>query len=170
MLKIIGSLMLIVACSLMGCLKANSYKERKRELENILETIKLMDMYITYRREPLRKVFINTAKYRKSWFTDILNKCVEQIDEHQDFEIAWKKSIVNNIETSPVIKEDITIIEDMMIGLGKSDIAGQRRILESSASRIKDQLADAIYKEKSLGKLYRTLGVAAGIVITIIIV
>ena len=92
------------------------------------------------------------------------------MDEHQGFEIAWKKSIVNNIETSPVIKEDITIIEDTMIGLGKSDITGQRRILESSASRIKDQLADAIYKEKSLGKLYRTLGVAAGIVITIIIV
>ena len=39
MLKIIGSLMLIVACSLMGCLKANSYKERKLELENILEKI-----------------------------------------------------------------------------------------------------------------------------------
>lgn len=170
MLKVFGCILLILSCSLMGCLKANSYRERRLELENILEIIKLMDLYITYRREPLQKVFINCSKSRKCWFSSVLNKCAGYMDEQQDIEIAWKKAIEDYIETTPIVKEDMAIIEDMLLGLGKSDIAGQRRVLDPSTTRINHQLKESLYKEKNLGKLYKTLGAASGIVIAIIII
>lgn len=170
MIKLIGCILLILSCSLMGCIKANTYKERRCELENILESIKLIEMYITYRREPLQKVFIKTANARMCWFSNVLNECAKNMDSQHDIEKAWRKAIERHMETTTLSEDDIVIIEDMVLGLGKSDLLGQRRMLDPIISRISDQHKEAVYREKSLGKLYRTLGAASGVVIAIIII
>ena len=170
MIKLLGCILLTISCSLMGCLKANSYKERSRELECIMEIIKLIDMYITYKKEPLSKTFHKVSECKKCWFSNILDDCTKHINNNNDLENAWKHAIKQHIDKCPLTDEDISIIEDMILGLGKSDLDGQRRILEPILLRLEYNYKAASAKEKSLGKMYRTLGVAAGIVTTIIII
>ncbi len=170
MIKVTGCILLIISCSLLGCLKANSYKERTRELEHTMEIIKLLDIYITYKKEPLSKAFHRASAAKKCWFSNVLSDCCNLMNEKHSLDASWETSIKNHLLGSPLIDDDISIIEDVIMGLGKSDSEGQRRVLDPVLVRLAGNHKAALSREKTLGKMYKTLGVAAGIVITIIII
>lgn len=73
-------------------------------------------------------------------------------------------------DEGPLQQYDMEILKDLVLGLGKSDTAGQSRVLEPTAIRLKQQLEAAKEQEKRQGRMYRGLGVSAGVVIVIMII
>jgi stage III sporulation protein AB len=70
----------------------------------------------------------------------------------------------------PLKKEDIEILEDIALGLGKSDSQSQINIINPATERIKAKLKESTEKEAKLGKMYKSLGFAAGIIIVIMFI
>lgn len=170
MIKVTGCILIILSCSLIGWMKGNSYKERTIELENIIEMIKLIELYITYRKEPLIKAFDKVSTTKKCWFSNVLKDCKYYMDNKLELDDSLKKAIDDHIGSTPLNEEDILVLEDLTMGLGKSDSESQRRILEPILIRLNNNQNSARYRESSMGKMYKTLGTAIGIVISILII
>jgi len=170
MLKLTGCLLVFISCSILGFMKAASYKARSRELENILEIIKLLELEISYRKEPLAKTFQKSAALKPCWFSRVLRECSEALKQQQPLQEAWCSAVDRHEKESPLIASDMEILKDLALGLGKSDTAGQSRLLEPVMLRLQQQLRNAREQETKQGKMYRGLGLSAGIVIVIMII
>lgn len=170
MIKLTGCVLLFVSCSALGFLKSSSFKARSRELENILELIRLLRVEISYKKEPLARTFRNVSLSKPCWFSDMLLACSEALDRHSALQNAWKTALDQQGAESPLETQDLEILRDMALGLGKSDIEGQNRILEPVELRIADRLQKAKQQEERQGRMYKGLGISAGIIIVILII
>lgn len=169
MLKLAGCILIFMSCAALGFMKASSYRARRAELEDTLELIRMLDMEISYRRDTLSKTFSSVADMKNCWFSRILKGCSEAMRNQERLETAWQKSIEDNMGNCPLDQGDIAILKDISTGLGKSDVRGQRNVIEPAVMRIQQRLAEAAEQEKKQGRMYRGLGIASGVVIAVML-
>lgn len=167
-MKFLGCILVFVGCTLMGYMKANSYKSRVIELENIIELIKLIEIEITYKKETLKKAFKSVARTKVCWFSNVLSECEKQLDLEKSFDNAWENSINVN-DNYPITQSDLTILYDLASVLGKSDAIGQSKVIEPVVFRLKKNLEHAKANYASQGKMYRGLGIACGTTLVILL-
>lgn len=170
MIKLIICIVIISGCSAAGFIKADEFKARTKELENILEVFKLLQIEINYRKEPLQPMFKKLYLQKVCWFTDVLNECSLNLLKGYDLKQSWNCALQYKMNLCPLKKEDIEILEDIALGLGKSDSQSQINIINPATERIKTKLKEATEKEAKLGKMYKSLGFAAGIIIVIMFI
>lgn len=170
MIKIAGCLMLVLCSSMLGIIKASTYKARRQELENIIETLKLMEIEITYRKETIYKTFTKLSDMRSGWFSQALKACSIGLEQQLSLQESWKKSIVGYKCNNSLYEDDLDILYDLVMGLGNSDIEGQKKLFISNISRLEINLNKATVAEHKQGKMYTGLGTAAGIVTVILLI
>lgn len=169
MFKILGCILVFTGSTCIGIIKSASYKARRTELENTMELLRMLQMNITYRKDALQKTFIRTADLKECWFSELLRSCSNMLAEHMTIEDAWQISIDRNMALCPLYHNDLEILKDIAMGLGKSDIKGQADIFEPALLRLTAALSEAAELEKKQGRMYRSLGMAAGLVIVILL-
>ncbi len=170
MLRILVCILIFICSSSLGFIKAASYKGRTEELENILELMRLLDMEITYRRDSLAKAFDNVSESKICWFSHVLKSCSDMLNNRKSLSYSWKHAIAENMERCPLKEKDLFILEDISSGLGKSDIDGHKNFIAPIIIRLEANMAEAVEQEKSQGRMYRGLGIAAGIVIAVVLI
>lgn len=170
MFRLLSCVLIFISCSSLGFLKASSYKARTKELENILELVRLLNMEIVYKRDSLAKTFENVSHIKVCWFSEVLKSCSDMMKQQNTMEYSWKYALEENIKDCPLNGSDIGILRDMSMGLGKSDIKGQKNLMKPAVIRIETNLKDAKDQELKQSKMYRSLGIAAGTVISVILI
>lgn len=170
MLKVMGCVLIFVSCCGLGFLKSAGYRARSSELEDIIDIIKLLELEITYRKETLSKAFRKAAQQKPCWFSAVLQSCSIGLKERLPLDKAWAEAIEAHEACAPLEKKDLDVLQDMALGLGRSDTDGQSRLLEPVTIRIQTCLADAKHKEEKLGRMYKGLGISSGIIIVIMII
>lgn len=170
MLRFIGCVLIFISCTSLGFLKASSYRARIAELESVTELLKLLDMEITYRRDSLARAFGKVSDAKPCWFAGVLKDCSVMMAERNSLVDSWNGALAKSMEECPLNRQDIAILQDLALGLGKSDIKGHRSIMEPAMMRLGENLNDARRQEQKQGKMYRGLGAAAGVVIAVILI
>ena len=169
MLKLAGCVLILASCCSLGFLKASSYQMRSKELADILEIIKLLDMEITYRKDTLAKSFEKISSLKTCWFSKVLQRCSVMLAEQYSLQDAWQNAMQENEKESPLVKQDIEILGDLALGLGRSDSQGQSRLFEPALLRLDLQMQQARDEQKRQGRMYQGLGTAVGVVIVLLI-
>ena len=65
---------------------------------------------------------------------------------------------------------DVQTISNGIITLGKSDVDGQAGSINMTSVTLKNQLQDSIEAKKKNSKLYKTVGLATGLMIAIVFI
>ena len=169
MLRLMGCLILILCCSALGFIRSGSFKARRHELENVTETLKLIDIEISYKKEPLAKSFLKVSQLRTGWFSKLLSSCGSKLNEQRSLDESWETSKKEFSASCPLDINDVEILDDLILGMGKSDSEGQRKLFEPALFRLQTNLKDAYSQEQKQGKMYISLGTAAGVVVSIIL-
>lgn len=81
---------------------------------------------------------------------------------------AWKYAVENS--KTNMTKEDLNLLERFDKLLGKTNIEGQLSEIELIGKFMDGQIINAEDEQKKNEKLYRSLGIIAGIAIVIILV
>lgn len=170
MIKIVGCFMLFSGCCMFGLIKSYGYKQRSDELDNIIEILKLLTIEITYKKDSLWKSFRNVSKAKECWFSNVLNCCSLYLYEENSLNESWHAAVKEWAETGPLKNQEIEVLNDLMLGLGRSDTDGQSKILEPSIIRLQAIRDKAVATEQKQGKMYKSLGMAVGLVIVILII
>lgn len=170
--KIFGVILVVFSTSAYGIMLSRDLRNRLNELKEIKKIMFLLKGEIGFGRTPIFEAVGNISGRCQTVFKDILYKFASMDSEvrtknisdiwHDVFETGLKMS-----HLSPQEKERLINVGEIM---GLMDVATQQTAIDSYLTEIEDSINSL---EKALPvktRLYNSLGIMLGIVITIIIV
>lgn len=171
LLKLIGSLMVICASSLIGCALAKDLKARKQELRQLQGQICMLENEIRYMSNPLADAFEKIAESNSGKTAAIFQKAAEIMKNEAGASAsdAWKRAVEACISHTSLNKEDEKIIKSFANMLGGSDTEGQLKNIRNFIGMLERQQKNADERCSSTAPVYRKLGVLFGITIVILL-
>lgn len=166
-LKIIILTIIMGMCTGLGLMKANRYKFRVIDLQEMKKALNLATTKMRYTYEPLPDLFYEISKDLNENISNIFKKSHEYMEDLSAGQ-AWEKAVDES--TYNFTKEDINIIKGLSKLLGKTDLEGQLMQIELTNKLLDEQIVQATNLKNKNTKLYKTLGATIGIAIMIIFI
>ena len=169
MLKIMSCMLLISCSCMLGIMKSYNLKTRCIELENAIETLRMLDIDITYKKEPLAKSFEKISSAKSCYLTEMMRHCSHSLQNQRSLDESWYLAKDRYDPNNYLSDNDMIILDDLFVSLGKSDSEGQHRLFEAAILRLRSNLNEAKNIESKKGKMYISISTAAGIVTSILL-
>ena len=83
---------------------------------------------------------------------------------------SWEVAVENSINNTSLQKEDIDVLKSLGKMLGNTDLEGQVSQIDLTINLLKEQIKQATEEKNKNSKLYKTLGIATGLTMAIILV
>lgn len=172
MIKIIGSILVIVSASVLGYSSGELFKKRTRELKELERAIGILKNEIVYAYTPLpyalEKIGLRLMEPIKSLFLSISRDLEENVSEgvYEAFYSninLYKKNLNLN-------KEDIHILLNLSKSLGEWDVESQKNIFRVTEEEFRKQIEESETLTRKNLKMYRYLGFSIGAIIVIMFI
>ena len=134
-------------------------KMREESLRELISLLREMALLIRHRALPVRDLFAELSRYE---FIRIVDK-----SGCKDFRNDWGAAANSLTELE---EPERSILKSIGQSLGASDIDGQLVMLEVSIQQLEKYANEAHEQLMKKGKLYRTMGVLAGLFVAILII
>lgn len=170
-LKILGSLMIIGASSLLGYIFAKDCAIRPNELRTLQGLLQMFETEISYMSNVLTEAFHNISNTNSSKASVFFSSTVKNLmnDSSATAGQAWEKSVNDNIKLTSLNGEDKSILLSFGKMLGNSDLEGQLKNIRLTISQLKLQEQKAEENRKKNESMFKSLGVLGGIAIVIVL-
>ena len=166
-IKLIILNLILVSSTIIGITFSKKYTYRVNELQEMKNALNIFMTKIKFTYEPIPSTFLYISEKVEGNVSKIFKNATEEMENKPAGE-AWDKSldaIVTNMK-----KEDIDIIRNLGRLLGKTDIEGQISEIKLVNNFLDIQIKDAEEEKNKNEKMYRTLGIVAGMTITILLI
>lgn len=165
MLKLIGSILILAACTGIGFSKSNEMQLHLNELEELKKIFYLLKSELQYTRAPFAEVFEKIGRKTKEPFQTWLLDLCSRLNEKRSgiFWDMWCNSIEENLNGSK-LKED-ELAELKSVGKNLEYIESLDLYLEQMEYRIQNTREN--YRSKR--KLCQSLGIMGGIFLVILL-
>lgn len=165
MLKLIGSILILAACTGIGFSKSSEMQLHLNELEELKKIFYLLKSELQYTRAPFAEVFEKIGRKTKEPFQTWLLDLCSRLNEKRSgiFWDMWCNSIEENLNGSK-LKED-ELAELKSVGKNLEYIESLDLYLEQMEYRIQNTREN--YRSKR--KLCQSLGIMGGIFLVILL-
>lgn len=170
-LKILGSLLIVFSSSIIGYYLGNKYSARLENLLHIEQCIKILETEIVYGAVPipdaLNNVYLKGNKKVSYIFQQIRNNLLynKDVDLLRSFEMV-KRQLIEELNLK---EEDIELFLSLGRLLGTSDRTDQEKNFKLILNQIEILINEAKLEKDKNEKMYKNLGILAGIAIVIIL-
>lgn len=171
MLKLCGAVLVILAFSLAGFQYAKRFRERPEQIRQLRTAITSLETEIGYGLRPLQEALSLIAERSGSPLRELLERCGQRLRElegestyyclKQAVEESWSLTAMKNGE-----KE---IFLDICKNLGQSDRQTQLQHLTLAKQNLEIEEQKARAEQQQYEKMYKTLGVLAGVLVIILL-
>lgn len=158
------AIIFIAAGMFLGMYQSFKLKRREDFLSEILQLLEEMSVQMKYRMLPVEQL-IEEMSGGRFIFIDKVYEILKSKNNY-DWRFAWEKAVV---ETSEINGEDCELLISVGKQLGNSDINGQLALLELNKSLFRARFSEAVAENNKKGKMYRSVGLLAGLGVAIII-
>lgn len=165
-IKIIVYAFIFLSSSCIGLLISRKYTDREKELKEFKKALNMFKTKIKFTYEPIQEIFNQISKNIDSNVGHVFKIASNNMRDYSADE-AWRMALdirILNIET-----EDLNILKDFSKLLGKTDIQGQISQIDLTNVFLDEQIQKATRERMKNEKLYRTLGMIAGLAIVIVL-
>ena len=166
-IKWIVYILILIASSSMGIIYSQKYQKRVDELKDFKTAFNMTKTKIRFTYAPLKEIFEDISKSIQSNTSKVFTSTYTYM-EKEDVTQSWSKAL-NETETS-LTKEDKELISQFGKMLGKTDAEGQLNEIELSLNFLETQIEKAEVEKNKNAKLYKSLGIIAGIGIVVILI
>lgn len=165
MLKVIGSIFIITACSGIGFSKSHEMKHHLDDLEELKKIFYLLKSELQYTRAPFAEVFEKIAMKTKEPYEKWLLNLREQLSKKSgnSFWEIWCTSITEDLQKSRLKEEDLEELKQ--VGKNLEYIESIDLYIEQMEYKMKN--VRETYKSKR--KLCQSLGIMGGIFLVILL-
>lgn len=165
MLKIIGSVIIILTCAGLGFEKADEELQHLKQLEELKKLFVLIRSEISYSKAPFGKVFQKISKNAEDVFGDWMQMLADQLEERKNgtFQEVWEQAIEEYLEKSRLTKQELAELKQIGNSLGYLETWDL--YLEQLEITIRQTRKETASKQK----LYRSMGVMGGLFLVIIL-
>ncbi len=156
-----------------GMFYAGRLTRRKRVLGELVRGLQLFENEIYYTREHLEKAAARIGRAGDgdaagffAYFADMLRERGEAGAGY-----VWEEAARGYFrEGDPLTAKDIDALSYMGRRLGSTDVKGQIENVERTVKELSIRLADADSMEAQKGRVYRTAGIAGGILCAVLVI
>ncbi|MEG6615890.1 stage III sporulation protein SpoIIIAB [Peptococcaceae bacterium 1198_IL3148] len=172
MLKLIGAILILLACGYAGFSVARRYQQRPKDLRYLQSALQMLETEITYGATPLPEALEtvglrcqkSVAPLFKTTQAHLLNG--EGITARE----AWEDAVGQYYRNSAINNSDLTVLKNLGANLGISDREDQVKHLHLAMEQLKIEAAKAEEEAVKNVKLYNYLGFLGGLTIIIIFI
>lgn len=165
--KYIILLLIFFSSTAIGILLSKKYVNRANELKEMRNALNMFKTKIKYTYEPIPNIFKEISKNLTTSVSNIFKIANEKMKIETAGQ-AWNDAIEEcNTNLS---REDLNILKGLGKLLGKTDVEGQLSEIELTSSFIDTQIEKSETERAKNEKLYKTLGIVAGLAIVIVLI
>lgn len=168
-IKYILIFFIFVIFSLIGNLYSKKYSNRLYELEKINGLLNIFKAKIKFTCLTIQEIFNQIYEENKDNIGEIFKNASDYMNEESSKK-AWEKSLEIATKKTNFNEEDITTLKTLGKMLGNTDMAGQVSQIELTEQMLLERIENAKVEKKKNSKLYKTLGITAGLAIAIILI
>lgn len=170
LLKIIGSLLIIFASTIMGWAWSKDCARRPAQIRELQGQLQVLENELNFLSSPLPEAFRKVAS--TGGITSVFFKTAAfYLENRRDMSAcrAWELAVNENISITSLNTEDQEILTSFGKMLGNSDLDGQIRNIRLTLSRLELQEKKAEECRKRNESMYRNLGILGGLALVIFI-
>lgn len=169
-MKVTGICLILCSSTSIGFLLSNNLKDRIEELEVIKKLLLLLRGEIKYNHSTLSEAFRVIARRLKPPYGTLLLTVSEEMDSMcgQTLAQIWGHCIEKELGESALKREDKEKLTALGGQLGYLDMEMQLGTIELYLEQIQEEIKNARESQKRNGRLYRAMGVMAGIFLAIL--
>lgn len=166
-LKLVIAGLIVAVCTTIGIMKAQKYESREYILREAIMLFKGLKNEISYTLTPIPNAIESVRQNMKTSLKDVMGAVSFELLQHNLSGETVTNEIARLIELTPY---DIQVISNGIISLGKTDVDGQVSVINMTCDTLENQLSDSIESKKKNSKLYKTVGIATGLMIAIVFI
>jgi len=170
-MKLVGCVLVIVICMLIGRTMAQGYVERTKNIQEFITALSLLRSKIAFGQEVLEVSFLDIATSCKNKVGKIFFEVANEL-KFTNIPISeiWGNKLDEYFISLDFNFEDEKILLDFGNMLGKGSIDEEVRNINLAVERLKTQLENATVEKNKYAKLYRTIGGIGGTALAIILI
>lgn len=170
MLKIIGSVLVICCCTLLGLKATGRTQQHIRALRGLLSSLEIMKSEILDMLTPIPELMTLLSEQAQEPTRGMFLKCLCLMREGgcRSFRESWRRSV---LETSDLclLPEEEEVLCELGISLGRYNAEDQCRAIDKAAKRL-DVFLQLEEKDKSeRGRVNAVLGLGTGITVAMLL-
>lgn len=172
LLKIVGCILVIASSAGMGFFFSTEMKSRIEDLKELRKLIGLLKGDIRYANTPLPEAISVIARRYKGSFYPFFEYVSSRLQElsGQTFSQVWKEAVEKKLINTSLTKKDKNQLISFGENLGYLDKDMQMNTFELYLSQLEEEIAELTKTVKERSYLYNSLGIIAGVFISIIMI
>lgn len=171
-MKILGCLMVVISCSLIGHEKGIRYRRRYKNLGYLINCLRILETEIVFLSNPIGVALENIYKKCNKDVSYIFNDIAIDMKESRrcDLHESFRKVLSKNMSLIAFNKDDLEIFLSISRVLGISNRDDQKKHLLAISKQLSVQSQEAREEMIKKEKMYNKLGFLIGLGIAIILV
>lgn len=152
-----------------GNIYSKKYENRLRELEKMQNLLNIFKAKIKFTGQNIQEIFKQIYIDNKDNIGFIFKEAGELMEDENSFD-AWNTSLEHARNSTSLQDDDINAIKVLGKMLGNTDIDGQISQIDLVSQLLREQIVQALEEKKKNEKVYKTLGLATGLTMAIILI
>ena len=171
MLKLLGAILIIGSCGALGLSARQDLRTRIAAIDGCLKALERMESEIAYRLTPSGELIGLLAKEGDGQIAPVFQSMADQLSRNDGLSLAykWSRALRETGPTCGLKSEEIGVLCDASAFLGRYDSEQQLQSLRLTRSRLDAVRGEAAEDLKNKGNLYRTCGLAFGLLAVIVL-
>ncbi len=170
MLKLVGALFLIVACTSVGFHIARAYRERPRQLQYMMHALRLLQTEIEYSVTPLPQALQKVAVHARSPCNVLFEVAGARLFHGDLSAFEAVTAGIEQMKQKSVLKEsDLVVVYDFASVLGNADRAHLTKQFHATLTNLEQLEKEARDAQKRNEKLWQSLGGLTGLLLVVLL-
>lgn len=170
-LKLMGGVMVVVSCSMIGFIIAGNYKYRPKALRNLQVALSMLETEINYGHSPLPEALRSISKKCEKDVAELFIMTAKYLSSREGLTAgeAWEKSLKDFYNNSYITDNDYEILMAFGKYLGSTDKQDQIKNIKLALNNLRQQEVTSIEEKQKNEKLWKYLGVLSGLMIFLLL-
>lgn len=170
LIKIVGSIMVLLASTGIGIMAGEKKKRRIKQLKELMVHMKVLYGEIEYGRTALPEVLKIVASRNQGDMTGFFQRVAEELSKlsGESFSVIWNRCMETELAATCLTKKDRLLLEGLGENLGFLDQKMQLTTIGHYMVNLEGAMEEAAAEVREKVRLYNLLGVLGGIFITIV--
>ncbi|MEW6082627.1 MAG: stage III sporulation protein AB [Bacillota bacterium] len=169
-LRILGSLLVVAALSVLGEVGAASLRERTATLRRLQSALEILQTEISFLKTPLPEALRRVGQLTGGAVAEFFIAAGRRIqDSGLPAERGWREALEEFSASTSLTAEDSEVLRGLGKTLGISDRLDQSRHLDLARERLAALEAQAREDEARNSRIYRYLGILSGLALVLLL-
>lgn len=170
MIRLVGAVLLTVGSATLGFGAVNHLEGRVHDLRELMAGVETLQRELGWRLAPLPEALSRAAKGTNGRPSQFFKLCAQSAAHlnGRTFQQIWQEGV--EASQMRLEREDLEVLEQLGLVLGRYDGDSQQRALEVTGTRLEQQRTNAAEQRARLGRVYSMLGITAGLFLVILLI